>query len=112
MAEIEITFDMVINTCFGGFGLSQRAAEEVFRRKNIPYALEKFGSRVYPLADGKTVDEYVPRNDADLVAVVREMGQAANGDLADLKIKSVTISISTDNYDGKETIVGYVSGGR
>jgi hypothetical protein len=109
MAEIEVTFEMVINTCFGGFGLSQQAAEKIFRRKGISYTLESIGSRVYPLANGKTVDEIVARNDLDLVAVVREMGKAADGDCAKLEIKSVTVYVSTHSFDGKETIVSSVS---
>jgi hypothetical protein len=104
MAETTITVEMVVNTSYGGFSLSQAAAEAVLQRKGLGYVLESVGSNVYPMVDGKTVEEMFPRNDADLVAVVREMGVAANHGSAKLAVKTATIDIWLDNCDGMERI--------
>lgn len=80
---------VVINTCFGGFSLSGEAVAAISARKN---------------AD---VDEYaIPRDDKDLVAVVREMGPAARGSFAALKIVEVPDGVAwhIDEYDGSEHV--------
>lgn len=83
------TRDIVINVCFGGFGLSQAA----FNHMGLEW--DGFGSR-----------PNVSRDDARLVAAVRELGAAANG--AHAKLKIVTIPADVDwqimEYDGNEHV--------
>jgi hypothetical protein len=81
---------VVINTCFGGFGLSLVAL-----------------SRYNDLAN-TNVDYYydIKRNDPCLVQVVEELGKQANGDYTDLKIVDIPDGISwyIQEYDGLESI--------
>lgn len=102
-----ITMQVVINKRFGGYGLSRAASLAVAERKGLTLRAENDS-----LCVGETflsVADLVPRNDPDLVAVVREMGEAANGPSAQLAIVNIGIEIEIENYDGKETV--HVNGG-
>ena len=81
---------VVINVCFGGFGLSQA----VYDRYN-----ELTGKNVKYQND-------ITRDDIVLVQVVEELGQEANGHHSELKIVEIPDGISwfIDDYDGMETI--------
>jgi hypothetical protein len=110
---------VVINQCFGGFGLSREAFELLLQKKGIEYEVvesktfgivrESFyaeghaGEDEYYLSD---YDFYSNRADEDLVAVVEEMGQAANGHAADLKVVEVPDDVEwyIDEYDGSEHV--------
>ena len=83
---------IVINDCYGGFGLSQRAKIEYCRMAGI---------------DEK--DCYVrdiPRDDPYLVKIVKDLGMAANGDHANLKIVEVPGDVEwfISEYDGAEWV--------
>lgn len=85
---------VVINRCFGGFSLSDKAEAMFSARKGIDAG--KYLGRM---------EEY--RSDPDLIAVVEELGtQAASGRFAELKI--VQIPDETDyvisEYDGMESV--------
>jgi hypothetical protein len=75
---------IVINKCFGGFGLSD-------------LALDKLG-----------INDYydIPRDDPKLVAVVEELGQEANGQYANLKIVEIPDDAEwqIEAYDGQEHV--------
>jgi hypothetical protein len=77
--------EIVINKCFGGFSLSEKACALL--------KLESSGREVC-------------RNDPDLVRIVKELGLKANGSNADLSV--ITIPDGTDwvieEYDGKEWV--------
>jgi len=111
---------VVINTCFGGFDISNAAFEELLRRKGVAYektpAKHKFAGNEFDYwkAGQAGVDEaylssYDYRNnrtDADLIAVIEEMGEASSGCLADLKIVEVPDDVKwhIDEYDGCEHV--------
>jgi len=83
---------IVINDCYGGFGLSNRAKIEYCR-----------------LAGIQEVDFYdrdVVRDDPYLVKVVRELGMGANGDHANLKIVEIPGDVDwmVSEYDGAEWV--------
>lgn len=82
---------IVINTCYGGFSLSPKASQR------------------YKERTGKTIGAYpdVERNDPDLVSVVEELGEKANGPDARLKVVDVPDDVKwyIRDYDGKETVV-------
>lgn len=105
-AHPPITLEIVINTCYGGYSLSQVAAEEVLKRKGIPYRLQSYGQYSVPIVgdNWETVNDVVSRSDPVLVAVVREMGAMANGDCAKLKIVKYAIDTEISNFDGKESV--------
>lgn len=81
---------VVINTCFGGFSLSELAL-----------------ARYNELAN-TNVDYYysIERNDPCLVQVVEELGKESYGDYSDLKIVDIPDGISwyIQEYDGLESI--------
>lgn len=82
---------IVINTCYGGFSLSPKASQR------------------YKERTGKTIGAYpdIERNDPDLVSVMEELGEEANGPSASLKVVDVPDDVKwyIRDYDGKETVV-------
>jgi hypothetical protein len=110
---------VVINTDFGGFGLSKEAFEMLLKRKGIEYEVvesktlsfirESFyhkghaGDDKYYLSD---YDFYDNRADEDLVAVVETLAAGANGHAANLKVVEIPDGIEwyIDEYDGREHV--------
>lgn len=81
---------VVINTCYGGFGLSDEAMQEYKNRKGLT-----------------TVFLWkIERNDPDLVEIVEEMGDAAADLFAELKVVDIPDGIEWEiqEYDGREWI--------
>jgi hypothetical protein len=106
MTKEPITLSVVINTCYGGFSLSQKAAEAVLQRKGIGYRLEKATSNTcYPcIGDGwETVMDVCTRYDPDLIAVVRELGTEAASPGCKLEIIDFVVEVSISSHDGMET---------
>ena len=81
--------EIVINTCYGGYGLSEEAYEEL--------GLEW---------DGYGYDYKADRTNPKLVAVVRKLGEAANGQYAELKVIEIPDDVKWDieEYDGIEWV--------
>ena len=130
---------VVVNKCFGGFGLSDKACEMVMKRKGLGcfrytqtkyaykdglneytrrenfknndlfahYQTEDLGEKVSNLPDA-TYWYYgnLERDDADLIAVIEELGEEANGRYAELKVVEIPDDVQweLDDYDGIETI--------
>jgi hypothetical protein len=110
---------VVINTDFGGFGLSQQAFELLLQRKGIEYEIVESktfgfekksfyhkghaGDDNYYLSD---YDFYDKRSDEDLISVVEELGEVANGWAASLKIVEIPDDIEwyIHEYDGREHV--------
>jgi len=90
--EIKGIQRIVINTVHGGFGLSEPAIEIYKERRGI--------------ADPDWYDHDLARDDPILVSIVREMGAAANGKYADLKIVEVPYGVewTIAEYDGIEWV--------
>lgn len=85
------TRKVVINGCFGGFGLSEKAMNLLKKKKGVE-------DRLY--------DWDLCRWDPDLVSVVEELGKEANGSCAELAIVEVPVGnkFIIDEYDGSERI--------
>ena len=111
--------ELVINRCYGGFGLSQLAVREYLKRKGkecFAYNDENIGSgklyrqtkienanifSIYTTKDfGETttweeIQEYyfyprnIDRTDLDLIDVVKKLGNKANGRYSELKIVEI-----------------------
>ncbi len=83
---------VVINTCYGGFGLSPRAIKEYM---NLAGIIER-----------DFHDRDINRDDPYLVKVVRELGMGANGAHANLKIVELPGDVSWHiaEYDGNEWV--------
>ncbi len=106
---------IVINRCYGGFGLSDMAFENLLNRKRILFETEdRNGSKHYyeagHLGDGKYFlydREFVSdRSDADLVAVVEELGVKSNAYCALLAIANVPDDVDwyIEEHDGMEYV--------
>lgn len=76
---------IVINACFGGFGLSEKAVK---------------------LLEEKGCDRRVERNDPRLVEVVEQLGDEANDRFSKLKVVEIPDDIdwNIDEYDGWESV--------
>jgi len=110
---------VVINTDFGGFGLSKEAFERLLQRKGIEFEVveskafgferESFyhkghaGDDKFYLSD---YDFYGNRADEDLVEVVETLGSAANGNYSNLKVVEIPDGVEwfVNEYDGLEHV--------
>ena len=81
---------IVINTRHGGFGLSKEA---------LALFNERSGAVV-------TYDFNIKRNDPILVEIVEQLGEAADGDYAELRIIEIPDDVqwTIEEYDGAEWI--------
>lgn len=79
--------EVVINACYGGYGLSDKADR---------YLANKYG------CDGKNLD----RDDERLIECVKMLGENAGGSCAELAIETIPACYSFDveEYDGFESI--------
>jgi hypothetical protein len=106
--------DIVINKQHGGFGLSHGAQLAWLERSQIPYKLidrddrhsnQRYGPMI--IVNGKHwYDKDIARDDPVLVNLVRELGPAANGEHARLKVVRIPADVDwqIEDYDGKEWI--------
>lgn len=99
---------IVINTCFGGFSLSQEAQATLhamgseFVREMTP--LEREESVFYD--DDQFLLAYeIPRHDPLLVQVVEQLGSRANGNCAKLAVVEIPGTLyRIREYDGRENV--------
>lgn len=129
----------VINTCFGRFGLSNKAIKRYIElrgqtphcylynnntktyskcneddyNENLILTIIDLGESFSSLDDSKykyiLYDPAINRNDPYLIQVVEELGEEANGRYAKLKIVEYDIDYEIDDYDGKETLSVYMN---
>jgi hypothetical protein len=81
---------IVINTCFGGFGLGDTAMNELRQRKGNPDLRHR----------------EIARDDPDLVEIVERMGETADGPFAELKVVEIPDDVKwqVEEYDGREWV--------
>jgi hypothetical protein len=96
---LELT-KVVINRCFGGFNLSDEVHRLLGSIKDGNY----WDTSTWD--QGHYIDALAFRVLPDLVAAVELLGEAANGDSAELEVVSVPsdADIYISDYDGVETI--------
>jgi len=109
---------VAINTCFGGFGLSDEAFEKMLERMGIEFEknteYSDIGITHYYRKGMLDKDEgYLSYRDftnnrasEDLIAVIEEMGEDANGRFAEIKIVEVPDDVKwhIEEYDGVEHV--------
>ena len=119
---------IVINTCFGGFGLSDIAIERYFELNGISWKAKikgLFNSHryyYYSITEEELdmIDcdieqhkfslnyliEDIDRTDPNLIKVVEELGRIANGSFSKLKIIEIPdeVDYTIDEYDGNEFV--------
>lgn len=112
---------VVINRCYGGFGLSEEAFDRLLNAKGITF--EKvtkksglaYGPDYYHAGHLGDDDFYISeyefrsddkRDDPDLVRIVEELGDAANGRFAELGVVEIPDGVTwyISDYDGIESI--------
>ena len=106
---------VVINSDYGGFGLSQQAMQYIADRKGWHYHIEDNGAGWWhtpPNSHENAVfghqiwDVDIPRTDPDLVECVEELRDNSWGYNAELKVVSIPDNIywHIQDYDGKEWV--------
>lgn len=110
---------VVINRCFGGFGLSESAFEMLLDLKGIewekvtPKDRFSYGADYFKKGHAGNDDHYLwcrdlteDRSDEHLVQVVEELGEKASGQFAELKIVKIPDDIEwyVEEYDGMEHV--------
>ena len=91
---------VVINKCFGGFGLSKLAQEKYALMKNINPG--KWNNNFF-----ENVDVFkIYRADSDLIKIIEELGNDANDAYSELKIVEIPDNVVWDiqEYDGREWV--------
>ena len=95
---------VVINTCYGGFGLSKQACELYAERKGLKVGDWNASWGFYE--GGDFYDREIPRDDSTLVGIVEELGAVASSQYSDLKIVNVPddVNWTIEEYDGNEWV--------
>lgn len=89
---------VVINKCFGGFGLSLKAIRRIAE-------LQGGEGHFFEYRYGRSVP-YEKRSDPMLVQVVEELGEVANGLYAELRVVEIPDDIGWEikEYNGVESV--------
>lgn len=107
---------IVINTCYGGFGLSEKAILRYAELKGFTLYkkvdednFESFHTSS-DLSDKSQFSYYdIPRNSPELLQVVEELKEEANAKYAKLKIVEIPDDVEwgIEEYDGSEWIAEF-----
>ena len=102
---------VVINTCYGGFGLSDKAIEEYGKRSGLNMRSYEIDGRIVWFNNNQEpeniIDDYmIPRNDPNLVSVVEDLGEESWGVYSELKVVEIPDDVSWEilDYDGVEMV--------
>ena len=103
---------IVINTEFGGFNLSDKAVELYgqLAQLNLVSEIDRYGFRNYycdSISDDNYFSSYnIKRNDPHLVQTVEQLGEAAWGQYAQLKVVEIPDDVEwqLNEYDGLEHV--------
>jgi hypothetical protein len=105
---------IVINVCHGGFELGRAAELAYLGRAGIAYTLEDREDRFSTTTHGPYImvnnqhwhSREIARDDPALVSVVRDLGDEAAGNYAELKIVTIPADVlwQIDEYDGWEWV--------
>ena len=96
---------IVINKCFGGFSLSQKALQEL-QKCNDKLINESDGSGIFHDSGELYASQDLERNNQDLIRIVEQLGFEANGRFTELLIIEIPDNVEWDimEYDGQEWI--------
>jgi hypothetical protein len=111
---------VVINVCYGGFGISNVAFEKLLERKSIAfnkvpakYPIREHDSDYYRVDADPDGEDYISeydffdnRADSDLIAVIEELGKDSWGWASELKIVEIPDDVKwhIHDYDGMEHV--------
>ena len=102
---------VLINSDYGGFGLSDEAWELYLNKKNLPFFKSKssFNTTWYS-KDEKGEEIYLEwdldRTDSDLISIVEKLGDKANSWASSLKIIEIPDDVEwyIEEHDGREWV--------
>ena len=97
---------IVINRCFGGFGLSGAAMKRYAELKGYTVGDEHGFFHLLDKNGKRFSDDDIPRTDPALVQVVEELGDEANTRFSDLRIVELEpgTRYHITEYDGNESV--------
>ena len=100
---------ILINTCYGGFGVSNEAIELWFSKKGLPMRIEttEYGDKIYYHGDDMIWSWSMDRDDPTLIEIFNEIGsERTSGNYADLVLVELPefCQYRMGEYDGKEWI--------
>lgn len=103
---------VVINSCYGGYGLSETAMLKYAEIKGIKIYIKKYKSMTFYYTtetfeeESFLSEDKIDRNDPALVETVEILGEEANGDFAKLKVVEIPDDIewTIEEYDGIEHV--------
>jgi len=103
---------IVINTCFGGFGLSDKANHRFAELSgiNLYKKDDEYFSSYYTdpefSDDSYFSDSEIERNSPILIQVIEELKDEANGSYANLKVVEIPDDVdwTIEEYDGREWV--------
>ena len=103
---------IVINQCFGGFGLSDQAIQRYGELAGLNLVSKEgglFGLTWYldSVQDDHYFDQYsIPRNDPNLIQVVEELDELSWGPYSELAIVEIPDDVkwTIEEYDGNEHV--------
>ena len=91
-------FEVVVNKCHGGFGLSKKALEMIAELKGVNIGV---GDAAY-----YNFERTLARHDKHLVSVVKKLGKDANEVYSKLAIVTIDLPVyKLETFDGLECIV-------
>ena len=107
-----MTRKIVINTQYGGFGLTNLAIETYLKKKNVQFESKPRSAQSIDCANLYYINgEYfsqndIPRDDPALVATVEELREEAADIYATLKIVEIPADVQwhIQEYDGSEWV--------
>lgn len=103
---------IVINKCYGGFGLSHEAIMRYAELKgfeNFRHETDEtneYSFTYYAIGKEPFYDDHIERDDPILIQVVEELGEKSWGQYSELKIVEIPDKISWEigEYDGSEWV--------
>lgn len=103
---------IVINACYGGFGLSREAFLELRKMGNETALKEPDFGEMYPDGSGprrlfgESFCSDISRTDPQLIYILKQLGDNANGEYAKLKIIEIPDNTEwrIEEYDGLEWV--------
>jgi hypothetical protein len=93
---------IVINVCFGGFGLSREALDMYCASKGIDQG--EWNSK-WGFYEGFSC-RHIPRDDAELIRIVETLDEKSWGKYSELKVVEIPDDVDwyIEEYDGSEKV--------
>ena len=98
--------EIVINNCYGGFGLSDKALEHYAELAGIELVEMDKSSAFSNSKYSYSVEDSIERNDPKLVETIKALGKDANGFCSSLKVITIPDDVEwqIEEYDGREWV--------